>query len=164
MDTLTQLKQVSHSKPFEKALFVLGVFCITGVIFEAGVMVGFRKASFSYASNNHYFETLNGPHHMPLGMNDRDFMGGHGAVGKIIKIDLPSLLIEAPDGSEKSVTLTDKTTIRKFRDTITPNDLLPESFIIVLGAPKDNGTIEARLIRVTPTPTQNLATSSKGEN
>ncbi len=156
------IQKFVEAKPFGRIFFSIGILLVVVLIFEAGVMVGFHKASYSYASGNHYYENINGPRGMmPMGMRDRDFTSGHGALGKIIKITLPTITVETPEGNEKTITISDQTTIRRFRNTITSQELKVDDFIVVLGSPQSNGTIQAKLIRTTPPPNELIGTSSK---
>jgi hypothetical protein len=77
---------------------------------------------------------------------------GHGAVGKIVSISLPLVVVAGPDNLEKTVVITDGTEIREFRETVSSDQLQIGDFIIVLGSPNDEGQVEAKLIRLAPPP------------
>ena len=76
--------------------------------------------------------------------------GGHGALGSVIKIDLPQIIIAGNDGVEKVITANDSTIVRKLRGEAKLSDVTPKDTIIVIGKPGDKGEIEARLIRIMP--------------
>lgn len=86
---------------------------------------------------------------MPGGAN---MPGGHGAVGEIVSISLPLVVVAGPDNLEKTVVVEENTEIREFRDNITADKLEVGDFIIVLGAPNNEGQVEAKLIRLAPPP------------
>ena len=114
---------------FAAAAFIL-------LIFRAGVAVGYRKALFSARLGNNYYR--------PFG----DLPGGHGAIGKIVSITWPTLVLAGPDNVEKIILLKDDTIIRRFRETVATSSLALNDSVVVLGAPNDQGEIEARLIRI----------------
>jgi hypothetical protein len=96
---------------------------------------------------------MNGkPNDQFMGMNMGDFENSHGAIGKIINIKLPSIIISDRDGTEKTITISTSTDIKKFRDSIKAEDLQMNDFITVIGNPNDKAEVEARLIRVMPDP------------
>jgi hypothetical protein len=87
-----------------------------------------------------------------MGMNRGDFANSHGATGKIISIKLPAIVVADIDGTEKTITISTSTDIRKFRDTIKATDLKINDFITAIGDPDDNAEVEAKLIRIMPDP------------
>jgi hypothetical protein len=128
------------------------------MIFQAGIFVGFHKASFSYRMGDNYYRTF-GPQRnnqglypisSNMGMTHQDFSDSHGAIGQIIKIQLPILTIEDNQNIEKIILVTDKTIIKKLRDSIKKEDLKVDDFLTVIGSPNSMSQIEARFIRVLP--------------
>ncbi|WP_420266680.1 hypothetical protein [Candidatus Magnetominusculus dajiuhuensis] len=123
------------------------------LIFQAGMFVGFKKAGFSYRVGEQYFRQMNGrPNDQFMGMNRGDFENSHGAIGKIISISLPSVIISDKDNTEKTILISSSTDIRKFKDSIKPEDLKINDFVTVIGNPNDKAEIEARLVRIMPDP------------
>jgi len=96
---------------------------------------------------------------MPL--RGDDFTNPHGTFGKIIKIDLPTIAVQASDGTEKSIVIDDNTTIRRFQETLTSKDLKVDDPIVVIGEPNDQGQIEAKLIRLMPAASSMMAPQQK---
>lgn len=132
------------------ALSVAGVIVLL-LVFMAGQYVGFHKATYSYQWGDRYWQSFGGPRPGPGPMMEgRGFMPGHGTVGSIVKVASGSLLIKDAGGVEKEVTLTKDTAVRKFDQTITASQLQVNDFVTIVGAPTQNGTIEAKLIRVLP--------------
>lgn len=129
--------------------------------FQAGMFVGYRKAAFSYKMGDRYYrQTLGGNRHGgPLNLPD-DLPGGNGAVGKIVSINIPNIVVSTPDNIEKTIKITDDTSIKQFRDTISAKNLKVGDYVIVLGSPNDKAEIEARLIRLIPSPPTDTATST----
>jgi hypothetical protein len=116
--------------------------------------VGFHKAEFSFRHGDNYYNTF-GPEKKGRGMSMRPrdgFANAHGTVGKIISIDLPTIVVAGEDGVEKVVLVGEKTAVQKFRETIKSTDLKIDDFVVVVGSPNTEGKIEAKFIRLAPTP------------
>ena len=164
------MKMDKIEKFFEsrKLRIVIGVFFVLGIvlfIFEAGVLIGYKQASFSYRLDENYnrdFEGMSGSEQILSNLGTPNLPNANGATGSIIKISLPSIIIADKDGVEKTITVTDDTILRQFRSDIDATDLKVGDFVIVIGSPNDVGQIEARLIRVVPSPTNaNQPTTSQ---
>jgi hypothetical protein len=78
--------------------------------------------------------------------------GGHGIIGKIIKVSLPTIIVMGPDNIEKVIVTTASTTAHQMRDVIALDKLTADQFITVLGYPNEQGQIVAKFIRVMPNP------------
>ncbi len=83
-------------------------------------------------------------------MDMQNFPNAHGTVGKIIKIELPTIIVQDKDETEKVVLIKDDTSIRSGKTDITKNDLKVDDFIVVIGSPNTQGQIEAKLVRIMP--------------
>ncbi len=170
-----EFKHIIHSKKFKIMLIILAELVFAFVMFGAGLAVGFHKARFTGGWYEGYRRNLMGPNDrggdkrhggrgarggrmMPSGIGE-DFMGGHGVVGSVISVNpplpsndltgsAPSLTIQSVDGVEKTVFLNSKTTIRKFRDEITAQDIRAGDSVTIIGTPNDDGAITATLVRV----------------
>ena len=152
-----------ESKKFSKILLLIGVIIVALVIFQAGVLVGFHKASFSSRWGENYRETFGGRHGGMMGgmmFGDNDYSNSHGAVGKIIKLELPKIIIIGPDNVEKIIVIKNDTMLRLFRDVATSTQLKVDDYIVAIGSPNSAGEIEAKLVRLMPTATINTATTT----
>ncbi len=87
-----------------------------------------------------------------FGADKNYFPNTHGAVGKIIKIELPNIIVQDKGDIEKVVLMKADTKIQKGRESITTNDLQIDNFIVIIGTPNDDGIVEAKLVRVMPAP------------
>jgi hypothetical protein len=145
------IKKVFESEVSFKVLCGIGVIIVALLIFSAGVTVGFRKASFGRAWGEHYNENF-GMGRSVISPNSMMgyFPNAHGATGKIVKIELPNIIVK--DNTEKTILISNDTTIAKGRDGIGAADLKVDDFIIAIGTPDDKGVIEAKFIRVIPSP------------
>ncbi|MFZ2522224.1 MAG: hypothetical protein WAX44_04565 [Minisyncoccia bacterium] len=153
------IKNFIQSQSFRGILIGLGIAIVALVIFQTGVSVGFRKATFGHRLGDNFERNFKDPRGgnfgfpgMPGGM---DMPSGHGAVGKIVSIALPLVVVAGPDNLEKTLIISEDTEIREFRDVITKDKLKVGNFIIVLGTPNDLGQIIAKLIRLAPAPMNN---------
>jgi hypothetical protein len=138
-----------HSRLFLGLIVGLGTAAILLIVFGAGMQAGFRKADFSYRFGDNYERNFGGPRMMlRMPMFGDGFIGGHGTFGRIIKINLPDLVVSGNDDVERIVAVSSSTQIRKFRTSIAPRDLKTGDNVIVIGQPDSKGIIGAELIRV----------------
>jgi hypothetical protein len=150
------IKTYIQSQSFKGIVIGIFIAIVALVIFQAGVVVGGHKASFANRFGENFERNFRDPRGggfmqkgIPLGA---DMPGGHGAVGKIVNISLPLVVVAGPDNLEKTVVVSDTTEIREFRDTIASSKLTVGDFIVVLGTPNDKGQVDAKLIRLAPPP------------
>ena len=145
----------TQSKKMKAVIVGIIGLAIVLAIFQAGVFVGFHKASFLFKGGDNFYRTF-GEGRGQMGdktMIFRDeFSGGHGALGKIVKINLPTLVVLGPENIEKVILTDDKTEVRQFRDASSLDKLTIDQHIAVLGAPNDEGQIVAKFIRIIPPP------------
>ena len=146
-----------ESKVSVAVLYVIGFILIIMIVFYCGMSVGFHKASFGRDWGENYNRNFGmmGPGGMmqgrfPLGENN--FPNAHGAIGKIIKITLPTLIVEDKDNTEKVVLIKDDTKIEEMMTPLQKTDLKVDDFVVVIGSPNTTGQIEAKLIRIMPNP------------
>ena len=123
---------------------------LAGLIFHAGVVVGSHRHVGQGRGLGMGFEA-----HMPFGggmMLPQGFMpGGHGALGTIAAITLPTLTLTSRDGTTLRVEV-GSTTLIAGTAVNDPSTLQVGDTIIVIGDPNDTdepGEVDARLIRVT---------------
>lgn len=167
-------KDFFKSKIFQVGIGVIAALIVLLLVFKAGVLVGYRKAGFSFRWDDNYHRNFGGPRGddvMRRGFDDRDFMNPGGVSGEILKIDNDSLIVKDLRGEEKIISVGGRTEIRLFRDKIALADLKVGDNIVTIGEPNRSGQIEARLIRVMPMPLQrggpefirNQASSTNGK-
>ena len=143
------MRRMFESKIAVKILCAIGVVVVALLIFSLGVTVGFRKASFGRAWGENYERNFGmGPGGPMLGRDN--FPNAHGATGKIIKMELPTIIVQDRDNTEKIILVSDNTQIQKERNSITASGLSVDDFIVVIGDPNEQGQIEAKFIRVMP--------------
>ena len=144
-------KSFFQSKKIKIALAVIFALIVILLVFQAGVFVGFKKASFSYQWGENYYKNFAGPRRGFMeDFRGREMMAPHGLFGAIIKKDDSSLVIRGIDNAEKIILINKDTAINRFREKINPIDLKINDNITVIGSPDSSGQIEAKLIRVMP--------------
>jgi len=152
-----------HQDALKLVIVGISVFIIAVLIFGAGIMVGGMKARFSYRWAENYHKNFAGPKEGFFGNwkgtppLPGDFIEGHGVFGQIIKINASTstgttLAIKGNDGVEKIVLIKDDTVFEKFRDKVKTADLKVDDYIVVIGSPNDSGQVEAKFIRILPSP------------
>ena len=145
-----------HQKLIKRVLILIVGAIVLALVFGIGLMVGFRKADFSFRWGENYHQMFGGPRQgflgpvpfrMPLPLGE-DFINGHGTAGTIMKIDGENIIIKGNDNTEKTILVSDKTIIRRGREDIKVTDLKTGDLIVTIGNPNSNGQIEAQLIRI----------------
>ena len=143
------IKKVFESKIAFKILCAVGIVLVSLLIFSAGVTVGFYKASFGRAWGDNYERNFGMMPNRPIFGQD-NFPNANGAIGKIIKITLPTIIVQDRGNTEKVVLIKDDTKIQEMASIIQPSDLAIDDFVVIIGSPNAQGQIEAKLIRIMP--------------
>ena len=148
MDLITFTK----SETFKKILFAVGGAAAVIIIFEAGMFVGFHKAALSYRMGDNFYRVYgNGSGGPGMPFFNEDFSDAHGAAGKVLSVALPHLVVD-DHGTEKTILISDDTTIRRLRGDASSTAIMVGDFVVVLGDPDDKAQVEAKLIRILPPP------------
>ena len=150
------------------------ILIIIFAVFQAGIFVGYHKARFYGSIEGNYYNSFNenrgrgemmgGQYGFGNMMQDINLPSGHGAVGKIVSINLPNIVVASTDNVEKTINISNDTLIREFRNTLSTQDLKIGDYVIVLGeaSSTDNGVVNARLIRLIPPPSISGTSTSTG--
>ncbi len=145
--------KIFHSTTTTVILILIILIFLSFFIFQIGISFGLKKAEHSFKSAENFQKMFGDNRDMgPGGFIDREFPNSHGAVGKIISINLPKIVVEGNDNIERIIVITKNTVIRKQRDEIKAENLQVNDFITVLGNPDGSGQVEAKLIRIMPLP------------
>lgn len=146
------INKLSEPKIFKNIIYTVGIMFVSFLIFQAGMFVGLYKSSFRHDWDDNFFRNF-GPRNngrMIGGDIQDNFPNAHGAIGKIIKIEFPTMIIADKDNTEKVILITDDTKIRQMRQEGTFDDLKIGTYVVVIGSPNNQGQIEARLLRIIP--------------
>ncbi|MFA6050041.1 MAG: hypothetical protein WC761_02485 [Candidatus Paceibacterota bacterium] len=147
------LKDLHQSRTVRGILIGIIATLIVITIFQAGVFVGYRKAAFSFRMGDNYYKTFRGGEAMKVvGFDNGPIPGGHGAVGRIVRINLPELVIVSEGDIEKTVIIGSSTLIKRFDDNIPPQEIMTDDYAVILGSPDEEAKIIAKFVRLIPTP------------
>lgn len=151
-------RDIHKSKTVRGILIGLGLAILVLVIFQAGMVAGHQKAKFGARFGDNFERNFGGPRGGDFGgrFPAPGMPSGHGAVGEIVSIALPHVIVAGPDNLEKTVLIGTSTMVREFRDEISVEELQVGDFIVVLGNPNEEGQIDAKLIRLMPTPPERV--------
>lgn len=161
-DIKDKINNFVESKNFTRAVYALGIIVVLFFVFQAGMVAGFKKASFNRDWGNNY-EMNFGPRRINspfMKDNLNSLSNAHGAIGKIIKIDLPNIIVLDKDQTEKNIIVSDDTSILEMNGKVTKDDLAVDKYVIVIGNPNKLGQIESKLIRIIPSPEEMGAPSA----
>ena len=138
------LKTIFQSKTFLIVIYVILGIVVGTAIFAAGISEGLHQARYNQDWRNHYLQNFGPLHGIPP--------QPHGAIGKILSVQLPTITVEDRTNIEKTILVTDTTKIRDAHALIPATQLAPDEFIVVIGDPNTDGQIQARFIRIIPSP------------
>lgn len=152
-------KKIFESKTSKIIISLLGLLVLILFVFRAGISVGHKKAMFRCDWGRNY-EANFGPAG-PGPLMREPFMelmpNAHGSIGKIIKIDLPSIVVlDEKENTEKIVLINEMTEIREARGSSKQEDLKIDERVVIIGEPNSLGQIEAKFIRLFQTPSRDL--------
>ncbi|MCX6702753.1 MAG: DUF5666 domain-containing protein [Candidatus Wolfebacteria bacterium] len=139
------IKKFFESDFYKRLLMTIGVVVFVIIAFGAGILVGYRKASFSSEWARNYERNFGGPPRMMK----NNFMDAHGAIGAILNVASSSIAVNSPDG-EKTVLISTSTQIRRDGQEWKSSNLKVNDRVLIIGSPNQNGQVEARFIRVLP--------------
>ncbi|MDO8582161.1 MAG: hypothetical protein Q7S16_04795 [bacterium] len=151
MDTI----KLFQSKKFRMVLWIIGGVVLFLIVFSAGVAVGFKKANFSYRWGENYHKNFGGPRGgFFKDFDGRDLIDTNGVSGQIIKISGPALVIKGRDNKERIVLVNATTVIQRGKEAVSSADFSLDDFVVIIGEPNDVGQLEAKFIRIMPSPLQ----------
>lgn len=156
---MEKIKSFLQTKNFKVLLGIVAGLIVLLFVFQAGMFIGFRKASFSYRFGDNYYRNFGGERGMAggegnsmMGIPRGGFSESHGGIGKVISVILPTFVVQGVDGIEKIIRINDGTVIMKLRDRIDSKNIVVDDFVTVIGTPNTASEIEAKLIRIMPAP------------
>lgn len=147
-----KIKQIFGSASFSKALTLFGFLVLIIVVFQIGVLVGFKKAKFSFSMGENYARMFEKKEEKKMRMFADRFPTSHGSAGKIIKIGEDSFVVEDREGIEKTIVFATSTMVKKFKESVSVQEIQAGDFVVVVGSPNEDSEIVAELIRVLPPP------------
>lgn len=147
------IKEYIRSQSFRGVLAGIGIAIVILMIFQAGVFIGYRKASFAYRFGDNYYRAFDRRPPSPFGVPmSGEFGTTHGAAGQVMSVSLPTFVVAGPDSIEKTVLVGTSTLVRKLDAELKPEDIQTGDFLVVIGEPNDEAQVQAKLIRILPEP------------
>lgn len=157
-----KLNKFVESKGFRNTIYIIGAVFILAFVFQAGMIAGFKKASFGKNWGDNYERNFGHEGRRDPFMRDMQGMPNpHGAVGKIIKVESSDIVVLDKDQTEKIVVINDNTNIFERKNKLTKDSLTLDKFVVVIGDPNNDGQIEAKLIRIMPSPESMMKDNSQ---
>lgn len=151
------VNKIFNEKALKVTLIILIAFIVALLIFKLGILVGSKKALFSCRWAERYAPNFFGPRpDMPRRFfeefDERNLMRAYGTLGKIIQINTEekSIVVKNEQEPEKIALISSDTIIERGRTKILFSDLKVDDFVAIIGAPNNEGKIQARIIRVLP--------------
>lgn len=150
---------MNEHKLFKIIILSLSGFIILASSFGLGVIVGVKKAEFSFAWADQYHRNFGGPPQGFLGdYAAENFTAANGSFGEVIKIDsstdlqYTNITVRSGDNIEKTILADDKTYVTVQRKKINLAEIKLGDNVVVIGQPNSNAQITAELIRIMPSP------------
>ena len=121
-------------------LLLIGLF--------AGQTISERRATHTGRWQQNYERNFFGTREGRQFGKSRHFLKGHAILGEVLTVSENTITVKGQDDTEQSVSLTDKTIIRRNGSSGSREDLAAGTKVAVFGHPNDEGQVTARLIRI----------------
>lgn len=146
--------------PIRTVAWVTGVLVVLIVTFAFGVFVGMQKARFSYDWGRNYERYfMGGPRpgmmeglRFPERFEGQGYRNGHGLAGTVLSVSDGTVIVKDRSDRENTVSVSDRTVIRKGDAMVGVSDLSSGERVTVIGRPGSDGTVAADFIRVFDAP------------
>jgi hypothetical protein len=145
-------KNLDKSRSVKICVASIAGIVIVIISFQAGVFVGYKKAAFSFRGGDNYYRAFGGHSRALIGMDNDDLPASYGAAGKIVKVNLPEIIIADRANVEKTIIINDDTIVKEFKGEASSSAIHQDDFAVVIGTPNNKSQIEAKLIRIIPPP------------
>jgi len=153
---IDEIKHIARSGTFKVIVYVIVAIIALLLAFQAGLYVGFEKASFDNKIGENYFRAVNGSQGGIMMMINKggSIENTHGAVGQIVDLKLPFATIEDRAGIEKTIQISTSTQIKDADGDENVTSLKLNDYVVVFGEPASSteAILSAKLVRVLPPP------------
>lgn len=130
-------------------LILLAELLILVVVFQAGVFVGVRKATFSFSFGDNYHRMFGGPRGGLLrDLAGKDLISGHGVSGVVVRVDGTTIVMKDSDNMERAIVVQNGVPIKSGLGEVDIANLQSDERIVVIGEPGEEGQIDAKFVRV----------------
>ena len=150
---MKDIKKFFETKTYSHLLLILVILLIAWIIFAAGIFIGYHKAVFLNDWDDSYRQGMMNPN-SPLApfMHNSDEVNPHGAMGEIVSVNFPVIMIKGPESAEQVVIISSTTMIRILHGMASVNDIKNGQYVVAVGEPNNKGEIQATFIRIVPPP------------
>jgi hypothetical protein len=146
---MKKLEDVIASKRARIIIVCLGALIVAFLIFHAGVELGEHRSQFGHRDADRDFRH---PFFPPGFALPHEFTpDGHGAVGTVTTVALPSFTMQTRDGISQAILVSSTTIIRNMGSPNNQNVSVGDN-VVVLGDPDAQNRINAKFIRIIPAP------------
>lgn len=134
-------------------MVALAVVAAVLLVLKAGIFIGYQKASYSYRWGEYYHKNFGGPPQgffpgLDRNLMDQEYIGAHGTFGSVMNVEGNTIIVKGQDNIERSVLISNGTTVLEGREPIAASDLEIGDRMTVIGASNGQGQITAEFIRV----------------
>src|SRR5258706_502018 len=124
-------KNIKISKKIHIILIIIITLTIVITIFHTNISINYHKTRFTKSYSNNFERNFLGERQGMRGMMTRDLPVDHGAIGEVVSIDLPQVVISGKDKLEKTVLVSTTTQVRKFQADGSVSDIKIGDFLVV---------------------------------
>jgi len=142
------LQDEPHSKTFKTIIAVLLELILLTGAFWLGITVGARKAGFASSWSQNYDSNFGGRRLLVTLPPGGQVFNPHSLDGTILSTDKTGVVIKDEGNNEQTILISPQTAIRLNSQDVKPSDLKTGQEVVVIGAPNQQGQIDAKLIRV----------------
>jgi hypothetical protein len=144
------MSNLLESKKIRGVLWILGGLIVLFVVFGLGIAVGYDRAGFAAGFDRNYYRIFfGGSPGGPMGMMAPPMpVATHGVVGTVIDVSTSTISVSDGKNNEQSIAVSSGTVIRDGDNDSAIGDMAIGDHIAVIGAPDNNGQIDARFIRI----------------
>ncbi|HTX86967.1 MAG TPA: hypothetical protein VMC41_02800 [Candidatus Nanoarchaeia archaeon] len=149
------IKEIINSPLIRRVLLGAAGAVVLVLVFSAGVFVGIEKVKFSYGWGENYYRNFVDPRGPAIGplvarnpFWDKNYISPHGLLGQIIEVDENGFVLLGLNQTEVLVEVDGNTVIKNQRNNLKLSDLKIGEQAVVIGAPSDQGEIQAKLVRI----------------
>lgn len=147
MNTETPARKPIHH---DRLLRAAAILLVALLVFQAGNLFGYHRAQYSIRWNMAMMGEPGARDIFRPIIHDGDGPNPHGAIGEVISVNLPTLMVKSPNNVESLVYVSGTTTVRYERSAASSTDIKVGSPIVVVGEPRSSNAIQAIFIRILP--------------
>ena len=141
------MQKISSANVIKGVLIGLAALIVLILVFNLGLLVGYRKAFFSEHWGENYQRNFVGPWPLPPGFHPGDFLNADSTAGTVLTVSGNTIVMKDDQNTERTVIVSATTTIREGDETVSISDIKPSDQIVIIGQPDSTGELQANFIR-----------------